>query len=70
MAKRGVKSIYNDAQWEWVIRKSIDGYTRRELAEFLGVSRSTVEHRVGSMRAMYKTPLSELKDEFNALAAQ
>lgn len=29
--------IYSDAQWQWVAQKVAEGYTKKQLADFLGL---------------------------------
>lgn len=67
MGKRGVKSIYSDAQWEWVADRYAEGYTLRELGEFLGMDYRTVQCHVSGVRPERRLPLWQLANEFNAL---
>lgn len=63
---RAQPDLYSKAQWEWVAQRREEGYTLRELAEFLGVSIGCVtNHVVGYSRQL--PPLKSRVEEFNAL---
>lgn len=68
MARRG---LYTEDQWRWIADRYREGYTIYELADFVGVSYSTVaEHMraLGVLRGCYeKQPLRERAGEFNDL---
>lgn len=62
--------LYTDAQWRWVARKLAKGYSKRQLSEFLGVSRELIRRALRARGLMYLELPEEPLDrgEFNALA--
>lgn len=65
-------SLYTDAQWEWCKTKWREGYTIREIADFLGVHRQTVHRRFVADGIIVPDryslpPLKDYADEFNRL---
>lgn len=61
-----------EEQWRWIWDRWLEGYTLRELAEFLGLARETVRRRFQRMglRTYAKEELQNLeerRDEFNQL---
>jgi hypothetical protein len=71
MAKRGARSAYTEAQWEWVVEKYKQGYSCEKLAVFLGVWPMTVymqlNRRGVDTRPKELRPLDDFRAEFNAL---
>ena len=62
--------LYTDAQWRWVAQKLAEGYSKRQLSEFLGVSRELIRRALRARGLMYPELPDEPLDraEFNALA--
>lgn len=61
-------SLYSEAQWEWVARKHLEGYSYQQLGDFLGLSNVhvlTMLQRRGLVKARKKLPpLETFKKEF------
>ena len=61
--------IYSDAQWKWVAQKVAEGYTKKQLAEFLGMDYREILPALRLRGLAYPRPTEPLdKAEFNALA--
>jgi DNA-binding CsgD family transcriptional regulator len=67
-ARPGMKSMYSDAQWNWIVEEYKAGATHRELADFLGLSEHTVGYHLRGIERNVRIPLEERKAEFNRLA--
>ena len=61
-------SLYSEAQWEWVAKKHLEGYSYHQLGEFLGFSEIhvlTMLRRRGLVKVRKQLPpLESLKKEF------
>ena len=64
--------MYSEAQWAWVGARWAEGYRMTEISEFLGMGDDAARQNL--CRCGYRrvpkgklVPLSERKDEFNAL---
>lgn len=61
--------IYSDDQWQWVAQKIHEGYTKKQLAEFLGMDYREILPALRLRGLAYPRPTEPLdKAEFNALA--
>ena len=61
--------IYSDAQWQWVAQKVAEGYTKKQLANFLGLDYREILPALRLRGLAYPRPTEPLdKAEFNALA--
>ena len=64
-------SLYTERQWQWVADRYREGYTARELADFLCVDYGTVCKHMRSMgvkrEPWKKLPLKDRAKEFNSL---
>ncbi len=72
------RSIYSDAQWEWVAERYHEGWRLFELAEFLGLTPQAVGYHMKKIgvkprtirQRLYSGPLIDLfrqQVEFNSL---
>lgn len=66
----GKPSVYTDEQWAWVEDRRAEGYTARQLADFLGVDDSTVRARTKAPEKVELPPLEIRKAEFYRLAGE
>lgn len=70
MKHRGTSSIFTAAQWKWVADRFLEGYSKMDLADFLGVHYTTVLGHVHGVSRPKLPPLSDRKDEFNRLGGR
>jgi DNA-binding CsgD family transcriptional regulator len=69
-ARPGMRSLYTDAQWEWIVERYKEGHTHADLAAFLGLSEHTVGYHLRGIERNVRIPLEERKAEFNRLAGE
>ena len=62
--------MYSDAQWEWIAAKRAEGYSMRQLSDFLGLNAESVltALRVRGLAPQEKPTEPLDRSEFNALA--
>lgn len=63
-------ALYSDAQWEWIGAKRAEGYSMRQLSDFLGLNTDAVltALRVRGLVPQEKPTEPLDRAEFNALA--
>lgn len=63
-------ALYSDAQWEWIAAKRAEGYSMRQLSDFLGLNAESVltALRVRGLAPQEKPTEPLDRSEFNALA--
>lgn len=57
--------IYTREQWQWVVDRYLEGYTIKELSEFLGVGATSVFYhveRAGVRKRRGESQLTPLKE--------
>ncbi len=59
------RNLYTKKQWNWVADRRKEGYTLKELADFLGTNQSWVS--IHTRRKDILSPLEQRKSEFYAL---
>lgn len=61
-------SMYNEAQWAWIARKHLEGYSYQQLGDFLGLSNvhvlTMLRRRELVVSRKNLPPLESLKKEF------
>lgn len=70
MEKRGRPSVYSREQWVWIIERYLEGYTCREVADFLGMNAEYLAIKLckmGIKRGRRHPLLENRRAEFNAL---